>query len=326
VPTPVIVVHAPGTCLPADFELLDGIAEVIAVESAEALHAAQDRAEVLLQWDFSSPLLREVGGGRLAWIHTASIGVDAVMTAEVVRSSAVVTNARGVFEPPVAEWALTAWLHLAKELGRTLAQQRRAEWQPYAVGLAARRRVVVVGIGPIGREIARLVRSVGATVDVVARTAREDEPGLGRVHAIDELDGLLPEADDVILALPLTAETADLLDAARIACLRPGAHVINVGRGGLIEQPALVAALRDGRVGAAALDVFATEPLAADDPLWSMDNVLVSPHMAAEVAGWERTVLELFAANLERYVAGEPLANIVDKGQFAAAAEGTFAA
>jgi phosphoglycerate dehydrogenase-like enzyme len=146
------------------------------------------------------------------------------------------------------------------------------------------------------------------------------------VHAIDELDALLPAADDVILALPLTTETTGVLDAERIAQLRPGAHVINVGRGGLIEQAALVTALRDGRVGAAALDVFATEPLAADDPLWSMDNVLVSPHMAAEVAGWERTVLELFAANLERFVAGEPLAHVVDKAQFAAAAEGTVAA
>jgi phosphoglycerate dehydrogenase-like enzyme len=326
VPTPVIVVHAPGTSLPADFELLDGIAEVIAVDDAEALRAAQDRAEVLLQWDFSSPLLREAGAGRLAWIHTASVGVDAVMTPEVVASSAVVTNARGVFEPPVAEWALTAWLYLAKELGRALTQQRRAEWQPYAVGLAARRRVVVLGVGPIGREIARLLRAVGASVDVVARTARDDEPGLGRVHAIDELDALLPEAHDVILALPQTAETTGILNAERIARLRPGAHVINVGRGGIIDQTALIAALREGTVGAAALDVFAAEPLPADDPLWSMENVLVSPHMSGEVAGWERTVLELFVANLEGFVAGEPLANVVDKAQFAAAAEGTVAA
>jgi phosphoglycerate dehydrogenase-like enzyme len=171
--------------------------------------------------------------------------------------------------------------------------------------------VVLLGPGPVGRETAKLLRAAGMVVDVVGRRAREDAE-LGHVHAIDELDELLPSADDLVLALPLTEATRGIIDARRLALMRPGARVINVGRGALVVEDALLAAVRDGHLGAAALDVFEQEPLPSDHPFWAMDNVLVSPHMSGDLVGWRARVVDRFAANLRRWVAGEPLADVVD--------------
>jgi phosphoglycerate dehydrogenase-like enzyme len=162
-----------------------------------------------------------------------------------------------------------------------------------------------------------LLRAVGVTVDVMGRRARDDEPGLGRVHAVDELGTLLMQADDIIVALPLTAETQGILSAERLGQVRPGARIVNVGRGPLIDEQALLDALRSGHVGAAVLDVFEREPLPAGHPFWAMDNVLVSPHMSGDVLGWERAVIDLFLDNLDRWSRGAELRNVVGKQAFA---------
>jgi phosphoglycerate dehydrogenase-like enzyme len=132
------------------------------------------------------------------------------------------------------------------------------------------------------------------------------------VQAIDDLDQLLPEADDVVLALPLTEATRGLIDARRLALMRPGARLVNVGRGALVVEEALLDSVRDGHLGAAALDVFEREPLPPDHPFWATDNVLVSPHMSGDLVGWRDRVVDRFAANLRRWVAGDPLADVVD--------------
>jgi phosphoglycerate dehydrogenase-like enzyme len=313
----VIVISKPGASLPAELDALSSVANVLVARDAETLRQAREQANVALVWDFQTELLREVGPGGLEWIHANSIGVDAIMTPDVVRSPVVVTNTRGVYERPIAEFVLAALLFFTKELPRTIQDQRARVWGHRPTEPIADRRALVLGPGPVGREITLMLRAVGITVDVVGRRAREDEPELGRVHGQGELDALLGQADDVIVALPLTADTRGIVDADCLARFRTGARIINVGRGPLIDEDALLAALRSGRVGAAALDVFEQEPLPCDHPFWEMDNVLVSPHMSGDAFGWQRTVIDLFLDNMERWRSGRELRNVVDKQGFA---------
>jgi phosphoglycerate dehydrogenase-like enzyme len=210
-------------------------------------------------------------------------------------------------------------VYLVKDFRRMVESQRASRWDHRMAPSIRGRRVLLLGPGGVGREIALMLRAVGMEVDIVGRSAREDEV-LGRIHAITELDELLPRADDVVAALPLTEQTRGIMNADRLALMRPDAHFVNVGRGPLVDEPALVKALQEGRIAGAALDVFEVEPLPAGHPFWSMENVLMSAHMSADVYGWERQSIQLFTDNLKRWRAGEPLLNVVDKAGFAVGA------
>lgn len=272
-------------------------------DNADTLAKALPGTEVLLVWDFLSDAVRDAwdaADGALRWVHTASAGVDRLTFPGLVDSGVTVTNSRGVFDVPMAEYVLGIVLAQAKDLARTLALQSRREWHHRETERVAGRRAVVVGGGPIGAAIARLLGAVGLTVDVVGRREFPDLPRL------------LPHADWLVLAVPLTDATRGMLDAAALALLPPRARVINVGRGALVVEDDLVAALREGRIAGAALDVFTTEPLPAKSPLWDLPGVLVSPHMSGDVIGWRTELADVFAANLARYRAGEPLQNVVD--------------
>ncbi|HSY42174.1 MAG TPA: D-2-hydroxyacid dehydrogenase [Polyangia bacterium] len=313
--TAVAVLLAQGQAPPDGLETVSELARISMADDPATLARALDAAEVLFVWDFRSRLLAGAWphATSLRWIHTGSVGVDAVLLDEVVAGEVVVTNTRGVFERPIAEYVLALILTFAKDLRRTLAFQRERRWVHRETEVVQDRRVVVLGAGGVAREVAPLLRAAGMSVQVVGRSARHDEPGLGQVFATTDADELLAEADFVVLALPLTAETRGYLDARRIALLRPGARVINVGRGPLTVQDDLVAALQTGQVAGAALDVFAEEPLPAEHPFWAMDEVIVSPHMSGDRLGWERAVVEGFAENLGRWQRGEALVNVVDK-------------
>lgn len=277
------------------------------VNSAETLAAALPGTEVLLVWDFLSDAVRDawpVGAqdstAGLRWVHTASAGVDRLVFPGLVDAPVTVTNSRGVFDVPIAEYVLGLVLAQAKDLAGTLAHQRRREWRHRETEPVAGRCAVVVGGGPIGATIGRYLRAVGLRVHVVGRREFPDLPRL------------LPDADWLVLAAPLTDATRGMLDAATLALLPRHARVINVGRGALVVEDDLVAAVAEGRIAGAALDVFATEPLPADSPLWDLPGVLVSPHMSGDVAGWRDELARVFADNLARYRAGEPLQNVVD--------------
>jgi phosphoglycerate dehydrogenase-like enzyme len=306
----VIVVVPPVSDAPPIDRLRDE-AQFVVVRTADELRAAQPGVEILFLNHYKSDLLRIVGPGDLRWIHTSSIGVDALLTEEIIESGAAVTISRNVCERPIAEWVLAVLLLFTKDLRRTLEYQRTATWLHRETESLLGRRVLVLGVGQVGRETTNLLRVAGMIVDVVGRRARRD-PELGTVHAIDDLDELLPEADDVVVALPLTEATRGIMDTRRLALMRPGARLVNVGRGALVAEDALLAATRDGHIGAAALDVFEQEPLPPDHPFWAMDNVLVSPHMSGDLVGWRERVVDRFAANLRRWVAGEPLVDVVD--------------
>jgi phosphoglycerate dehydrogenase-like enzyme len=299
----IAVVVAPGDDAPQG---IDGA--VVASDAAE-LSALLRRAEIVLAWDFRTALLRDAwpADPAVRWIHAGSVGVDALMFDGVVDRDIVVTHARGVFEPPVAEYAIALMLLLVKDLGTTIELQGSRTWRHRETGMLAGGRLVVVGAGAIGGATARLARGLGMDVALVGRTAR------GAVHGIDELDELLPAADFVVLALPLTAATRAIIGAERLARMPRGARLINVGRGALVDEAALLAALRSGHIAGAGLDVFIDEPLPAGHPFWAMPQVVVSPHMAGDRAGWQQAVVDGFLENLRRWQAREPLLHVVDK-------------
>lgn len=308
-PNTLVVIPEHGVVPPLDH--LRELADITVTSTEAEFRAALPGAEILFLNDFRSELLRKVGPGDLKWIHTSSIGVDALLTREIVDGDIVVTNSRGVCERPIAEWVLGVLLMFVKDLRRTIELQQRRQWLHRETEPLLGRRVLVVGPGPVGRETALLLRSAGMDVDIVGRSARVDAT-LGAIHSIDELDDLLGTVDDVVLTLPLTAATRGLFDAARLARMRQGTRLVNVGRGAVVVEAALLAALDDGHLGGAALDVFEEEPLPAEHPLWGYGNVLVSPHASGDLVGWRRQVVDSFERNLRRWLSGEPVVDVVD--------------
>lgn len=283
--------------------------------TAAELPAALHGADVLFVWDFLSDAVRGAwpAATGLRWVHTASAGVDRLLFDDLVRSQVVLTNSRGVFDRPMAEYVLGLVLAFAKDLPGTVGLQRERSWRHRETEPIEGRHAVVVGLGGIGRCIAGLLAAAGMAVSGVGRTARPGDPELGRVHAVDQLPDLLPHADYAIIAAPLTGRTRRLFDAAMLRRMKPSARLINVGRGAIVVTDDLVDAIRDGQLAGAALDVFEAEPLPADHPLWTMPGVIVSPHMSGDVVGWRDILSGLFTANFRRWVAGEPLHNVVDK-------------
>ncbi|MEH0396466.1 D-2-hydroxyacid dehydrogenase [Streptomyces sp. S501] len=266
-------------------------------------------ADVLLVWDFTSDAVREAwpgDGPRPRWVHTASAGVDRLLCPELAASPTVVTNARGVFELPIAEYVAGLVLAFAKDLPRTLELQRQHRWSHRETRGLAGTRAVVVGAGPVGREIMRLLDALGVQVALVGRTARRT------IHGVEDLDRLAAGADWVIGAAPLTDATRGMFDSRFFGLLQPSAHFFNVGRGALTVEEDLAEALRRRWIAGAALDVFQEEPLGSRSPLWEVPRLLVSPHMSGDTAGWRDRLGAQFVSMYELWSAGEPLPNVVD--------------
>jgi len=266
-------------------------------------------ADVLLVWDFTSDAVREAwpgDGPRPRWVHTASAGVDRLLCPELAASPTVVTNARGVFELPIAEYVAGLVLAFAKDLPRTLELQRQHRWSHRETRGLAGTRAVVVGAGPVGREIMRLLDALGVQVALVGRTARRT------IHGVEDLDRLAAGADWVIGAAPLTDATRGMFDSRFFGLLQPSAHFVNVGRGALTVEEDLAEALRRRWIAGAALDVFQEEPLGSRSPLWEVPRLLVSPHMSGDTAGWRDRLGAQFVSMYELWSAGEPLPNVVD--------------
>ena len=319
----VIVALAEGADLPAGIELLGEVCTPRYVRSANEFLAARERSNILFVWDLQSPLVRECGPGNLEWIHTNSIGVNAVATPAVTEAGILVTNTRGVFERPMAEFVLASILAHAQNLGGLYKLQSERRWERRRVGLIRDRHVVVVGAGGVGVAIARLLRQNDMRVSIVGRSRRFDErevdgQPLGLVHGLDELTELLGDADDVVLAAPLTQATRNLFGASEFRSMQTTGHLINVGRGELIDETALVDALEQGEISHASLDVFHVEPLPPAHRLWTLPNVTVSPHHSAVYSTWQEDVTKIFIENLDRWMQQKPLINRVKLADFIA--------
>ena len=322
----VVVLHAHSgdTARPTGMTEVEAVADVRYV-TENGLVEALPGAEVLLVWDFRASTLAEAwpGADMLRWVHAASAGVNHLLTPEVVTSDVVVTNSRGVFDEPMAEYVLAMALALAKDLPTTLNRQRERRWHHRETERIGGKKALVAGTGPIGRAIGRKLAAAGMTVTGLGRTARAQDPDLGEVLPTSSLSEVLPDMDWVVLAAPLTDETRGMIDAKALAAMKPTARLVNVGRGPLVVQDDLVAALDSGALAGAALDVFVDEPLPASSPLWEMPNVIVSPHMSGDVVGWRSELVALFHDNLTRYLDGDPLRNVVDKARGYVRGKGT---
>ncbi|KIF69761.1 2-hydroxyacid dehydrogenase [Streptomyces sp. AcH 505] len=267
-------------------------------------------ADALLVWDFSSGAVRDAwpgDGPRPRWVHTASAGVDKLMCPELIASDTIVTNARGIFEEPIAEYVAGLVLAMAKDLPGTLELQRRHRWRHREGIRVSGSRATVVGSGPIGLAVAATLKALGVTTAVTGRTARRG------IHGPEQLPRLLAGADWVICAAPLTDDTRGMFDARLFGLMQPSARFINVGRGQLVVEDDLVAALTRRWIAGAALDVFEHEPLDAASTLWDVPGLIVSPHMSGDTVGWRDRLGEQFIELYELWSAGKPLTNVVDK-------------
>jgi phosphoglycerate dehydrogenase-like enzyme len=329
-----------GDALPAEWELLvideetdgsgDGAARV-----SQGVLAAVSAAEIYLGYGVPAELIRAAPS--LRWVHSGAAGVGSSLTSEMLGSEVIFTNSAGVHAPPIAETVLAMALHFGRGLDLAVRAQRDATWSTdayYVEGAPLRElsasTMGIIGFGGIGREVARRAASLGARVIALKRTPpRAGEanlspvggegvlgPRIELVHGASGFDAVLRESDVLVLAAPETEETRDLIDAAALARMKPGALLINVARGKLVDEEALLEALKSGRLRGAGLDVFRKEPLEPGSALWTAPGALITPHVSAVTRGyWERET-GLILRNLDRYLAGAPLAeweNVVDK-------------
>ena len=310
---PVIAVLAGNRPL-VGLEELQREAEVRVTDDA-GLAEALAGADILYLWDYFADGVRRAwpAADSLRWIHVPAAGVDKLMFPELVASDVVLTNARGIFDRPMAEHVLAAMFHFAKDFGRASAQQRQRQWRHYATADLAGASALVVGTGSIGRCTARLLAAVGLHVDGMGRTARGGDGDFGTIHAGTDLTAAAGAYDYVILAAPLTPDTRGMLSREVLAAMKPTAVLINVGRGALADEAALEEALRSGALAGAALDVFETEPLPEHSGLWELENVLITPHLSGDSQNQLPALARQFADNLAAFKAGWPLANVVDK-------------
>ncbi|YCH06463.1 D-2-hydroxyacid dehydrogenase [Arthrobacter sp. alpha11c] len=299
---------------PPRLEEIQALAEV-RLTRAEGLAEAMDGADVLYQWHSFSPALRENwdAASSLKWVHVTAAGVSQLLFDELIQSDVVYTNSRGVLSRAIAEFALGFVLDIAKDSQGSLRLQQQQRWQHRVTRKIQGQRALVVGTGSIGREIASLFRAVGLQVSGAGRSSRPGDELFDQIHSSRDLAGIVGDVDYLVLAAPLTTDTKGIMDADVFSAMKSTAHLINVGRGELVQTDALVEALTSGSIAGAALDVVHPEPLPAGHPLWSMDNVIITPHMSGDTEDYLDDLGQLFVDNLRRFSQGEPLQNVVDK-------------
>ena len=304
----------------ADFAAVPGLAaltdaaEFRFVTEDSELGSALTGADAMLGWDFRASALVDAwpAADRLRWIHWGGAGVDALLFPELIESNVTLTNSRGVFDEPMAEYVLGLVLSFAKQFPQTTRFQDQHVWSYRLTERVAGKHALVVGAGSIGRAIARSLKAANIKVRGIGRTHREADPVFGTVHAQTELEALLPDADYVVLITPLTEETRGMFSTSQFQCMKPSARFINLGRGSLVDETALVAALKAGTLAGAGLDVFETEPLPEDSPFWDLPNVIVSPHMSGDFLDFKQAMADIFIDNFGRFRRGEDLTNLVD--------------
>jgi phosphoglycerate dehydrogenase-like enzyme len=277
------------------------------------------RADIL--WDF--PTHEDIGvfelSPKVRWVQTSSAGVGQyVKRLGLQDSDLIVTTASGVHGEPLAEFVFAALLYHVKWFAQLKAWQERHQWERYCSGELTGKTLAVIGTGRIGREIARIGHAFGMTIWGMAATydpTRAASLGVDRLFARDELKDMLAGADAVVLSTPHTADTEDMIGAEEIAAMKPGIVLVNIARGLVIDENAMIAALRDGRIAFAALDVFRTEPLPTDSPLWDLPNVLINPHSASTAPSENGKITDLFIRNLRHFLDGryDEMSPVLDK-------------
>jgi phosphoglycerate dehydrogenase-like enzyme len=291
--------------------------QIVVSDDPEKLKSLAADADAILFADFDGDLLANVLplANRVRWIHCLWTGVEMILKPKIVAHPAPLTNGRGVFRWPLADWVIAAMLFFAFDLGRVIRQQEQGMWKPFISTSLMGRVLGIVGFGSIGAAAAARARVFGMKIAALRRRPElfESDSLPDQTYGPGQLKELMAASDYILVVTPLTAETRGLIGEAEIAAMKPSAVIINIGRGPVIVEAALVRALEAGRIRGAALDVFNTEPLPSEHPFWRMPNVLLSPHTADRVEGFLDPAFESFVENLDRFRKGEPLANVVDK-------------
>lgn len=316
-PVNLLVLANPSAAYLRALQQLPGETTITVGLDREYMMEAAPRADVILNGMFTGGLLNVVFplATRLKWLHTLSAGVDNVLTPDVKASPVPLTNGRGMYKRSLAEWAIGAALFFAKSFRRLVHLQEAGVWEQFDVEELHGRTLGIVGYGEIGRATAELARPFG--MRVVAYRRRPEltaaDPLVDAVYGPGQLHDMLKVSDYLLCAAPNTPETHGMIGEPEFAAMKPTAVIINVGRGPVIVESAMVRALEEKRIRGAALDVFEKEPLPSAHPLYALTNVLMSPHSADHVEGWLDMAMQMFIRNFQHFDRGEPLENIVDK-------------
>ncbi|HVO82208.1 MAG TPA: D-2-hydroxyacid dehydrogenase [Terriglobales bacterium] len=292
--------------------------EVVHLNGYEGIEDHLPDVQIAIAWSLRPEQFKLAR--KLRWIHSPAAAVHQLIFPELVNSDVILTNAREIHGPVVAEHVMALIFALAKQLPRAVPLQQKHVWGQEIVwrGFPRPREVAgatlgLVGLGSIGRVVVKLASGLGMRVIAVREHPEKGTEGAEAVFGPARLDEMLAQADYVVLAAPLTSATRALIDAGRLAKMKADACLINVSRGPLLDEAALADALRTGRIGGAALDVFSKEPLPSESPLWDLDNLLITPHTAALTEKLWLRHYALIAENLRRHLAGQPLLAVVDK-------------
>ncbi len=286
---------------PEDAGLPDALARADGLVAWDGVHPALERA-----WALADPR-------RLRWVHTSSAGPDRLLFPALRAHPCVLTCSRGVLDTDIAEYVLAGVLAVLKDLPGTVRRQAEHRWEHRTTRSLAGTRALVVGAGSIGTRVGQVFAALGVAVDGVVRTPRPATAPFGRLFGPGDLARVAGDYDHLLVTAPLSEATRGLVDHRVVDALRPGAVVVNVGRGPVVDEDALLRALRAGRLGGVVLDVWAREPLPAGSPWWDEPGAVVSPHLAGDAAGFRERLEALLHEQVRRFVTRAELLHVVDK-------------
>lgn len=295
----------------------NGPARVLNEEQHRRWRSLLQVADVCFDFDWEDPARMPERAPLVRWVQATSAGIGGFMErTKLADWNVLVTTASGVHAAPLAEWVVTGVLYFVKDIPDVQARQAAHRWERMAMGALAGRRALIIGVGNVGRAAASALKALGVEVWGIDRPGvSRDLPQFARIGYADEMGELLSRCDILVLSCPLTAETRGLIGAAELAALGPECILVNIARGPVVDEPALVEALQGRRLRGAVLDVVADEPLSANSPLWDLDNVLLTPHSASTITYENAALVELFLDNLDRFRSERPLRNLYDSSR-----------
>jgi len=328
IPTEVVEVLV-TTSLDEDcIQLITAISPKINLRNVSDFAAAEERGDFSSREQFDAYLAEAeiiYGSGppkniiarapKLKWIQTTNAGVDDFLNSDIIESSVIVTNTSGIHAISISECVLEMMLMFIKKMPLCFQLKQERQWKTFSLTVLHSKTVGIVGLGSIGRQVAKLSKAFGMRVLATRRSTRPATRtrNVDILFSKDQLPQLLSDSDFVVLALPLTPETNNLIGEEEILTMKPTAYLINIGRGKIVDEAALTRALEENWIAGAGLDVFVTEPLPVESRLWELPNVILSPHVTAEIEDYDLQATRLFADNLRRYLSGKRLRNVVDK-------------
>lgn len=312
----VVVIAPPGAPQLAELDRLPVGTEVTIGLNVPDLAAAAAEADVLVNGSHHAETLEALWplAKKLRWVHSLSAGVEAIVFPELKASPIPLTNARGIFKRSLGEFAIFAMFWFAKNARRLVDQQARAAWEQFDCEELTGKTCAILSYGAMGQEVARRAHAMG--MRIIATRRRVDapiDPFVAEVLSPERTAEAMARADYVVCCSPLTPETRHMIGEAEFAAMKPAGVFINIGRGAVVDEPAMICALEAQRIRGAALDVFEVEPLPKESPLWRLSNVLISPHCTDHTDTWQFETVRFFVDNFLRFVKGEPLENLVDK-------------